>query len=104
MTSTSCSSCGLERDSVALVLQGLDCPSPDAIGVTTVTVSGARFLIDGIAGQEVVRGDEHRMRDGDDRLLVTAMTEDASIAGAKGTVASADGREGRLDQSGAEPP
>jgi hypothetical protein len=60
MTIASRSGGRLESDSVALPLKSLDGPSPDAVGIPASVVVGAGFLIDGAAGQEVVRGNEHR--------------------------------------------
>jgi hypothetical protein len=60
-------------------------------------------LIDGAAGQEVVRGNEHRVGNGDDRLFVPPVAEHTSVARTKRTVSRADRGEGRLDEGRAEP-
>src|SRR5687767_7609107 len=103
MTAASRSGSRLERYPVALALKSLDGPSPDAVGIPASVVVGAGFLIDGGAGQEVVRGDEHRVGNGDDRLFVPAVAEHTSVARAKCTVSRADRGEGRLDEGRAEP-
>jgi hypothetical protein len=103
MTIASRSGGRLESDSVALPLKSLDGPSPDAVGIPASVVVGAGFLIDGAAGQEVVRGNEHRVGNGDDRLFVPPVAEHTSVARTKRTVSRADRGEGRLDEGRAEP-
>jgi hypothetical protein len=55
----------------------------NSLRMATVVVVGARLLVGGVTRQQVVCGDEHRMGDGDDSLLMAAMPHHAPIPAAK---------------------
>src|SRR5437870_4830569 len=76
----------------------------DSLRVATFVVVGSRLVVGGVARQQVVRGHEHRMRHGDDRLLMAAMSHHAPIPGREGALrrASAAGQRG-LNERAAQP-
>jgi len=41
----------------------------DSLSMSALVVVGARVVVRGLAGEEVVGGHEHRVRHGDDSLL-----------------------------------
>jgi hypothetical protein len=72
--------------------------------VAPVVIVSPRVLAGRLASQEMVGRDEHGVRHRDDGFLVAAMRHDAPIAGGEGAFGGPDaGREGGLDQGGAEP-
>jgi hypothetical protein len=78
---TSRSARGFEGNPEALTFEGLDGAPPDALGMAAVVVAAPRILVRGLASQEMVRGDEHGVRHGNDGFLVAAMGHDAPPAG-----------------------
>ena len=71
--------------------------------MSALVVVGTRIVVRGLAGEEVVDGHEHRMRHGDDRLLMAAMPHHAPIPGREGALrrAGAGGERG-LDERAAQ--
>src|SRR6266849_1481115 len=63
----------------------------DSLSMSVLVVVGTRVVVRGLAGEEVVGGHEHRVRHGDDSLLMAAMPHNAPIPS----------REGALRRSGA---
>jgi len=66
---TSRSGGGFEGDPEALTFECLNGAPPSALGLVAVMVVAPRILVRGLAGHEVVRGDEHGVRHGDDGFL-----------------------------------
>jgi hypothetical protein len=58
----------------------------NSLHMATLVVVGPRLLVGGVTRQQVVRGDEHRMGHGDDRLLMAAMPHHAPIPGREGAL------------------
>src|SRR6058998_1636791 len=76
----------------------------DSLSMAPLVVVGSRLLVGGVARQQVVGGHEHRMRHGDDRLLMAAMPHHAPIPGREGALrrAGAAGQRG-LNERAAQP-
>jgi hypothetical protein len=74
----------------------------DAFGVgATREVVAVEVLIGNVVFEDVVGGDQDRVRDGDDRFLVAAAALDLLVLGAQVGVLGADRGVGGLDQRGA---
>jgi hypothetical protein len=54
--------------------------------MAALVVVGPRLLVGRLPGEQVVRGHEHGVRDGDNRFLVAAVPHDASVAGGEGAL------------------
>src|SRR5438093_5996613 len=68
---------GFEDHAIPLTLQKLNGAMADTLRMATLVVVGPRLLVGGLARQQVVRGHQHRMRHGDDRLLMAAVSHHA---------------------------
>src|SRR5438105_13033183 len=101
---TSRSRRGFEGHAIPLTLQELNGALADTLRMATLIVVGPWLLVGGVARQQVVRGHEHRMRHGDDALLVAAMSHHAPIPGREGALrrAGAAGQRG-LNERAAQP-
>src|SRR5262245_58142875 len=75
-----------------------------SLGVLAVVVVGPEFSVRRGVGEHMVGGDEQRVRDGNDRLFVAAMAEDAPVTRSEGAVSRPRRSKRGLDQGGAEPP
>src|SRR5262245_60255667 len=94
---------GFEEDPVALAFQGANGVAGGTLGVAAIEVVDARLAIVHTAVEQVIGGDEHRVGDGDDGLLVAAVPGDAAVPSAEGGGAAAAGEAGGLDEGHAEP-
>src|SRR5712692_1343935 len=77
----------------------------DSLSMSVLVVVGTRVVVRGLAGEEVVGGHEHRVRHGDDSLLMAAMPHHAPIPSREGALRrSGAGGERGLDECAAQPP
>jgi hypothetical protein len=91
-------------DAVALALEGVDGVAADAVGVVAIVVIGAEVVVGDLVRQHVVRADQHRVGDGDDGLLVAAMTHDTPVPCGERALGGPRRGQRDLDERGAEPP
>jgi hypothetical protein len=92
-----------EGDSVALLLERLHGAPGHALCMASVVIVGAEFLGRRVVRKDVIGGDKEVVRDRDDRLFVSAMPEDATVACGHGAVLRACRPESGLDQARPQP-
>ena len=76
---TSRSRRGFEDHAIPLTLQELNGAIANSLHMATLVVVGPRLVVGGVTRQQMIRGDEHGMGHGDDRLLMAAMPHRADI-------------------------
>src|SRR5207249_708190 len=93
----------LQRDAVTETFELYDeaFGDPGGVGAASEEVA-AEILVGGLVVENVVAGDQDRVRDRGDRLLVAAASFDLLILRAPVGIAFADRCVGGLDQRGAE--
>jgi hypothetical protein len=93
----------LQRDGVAEPFQLCDESPGDPFRVgASGEVVAAEIVVGDVVFEDVVAGDQDRVRDRDDRLLVAAAAFDLLVLGAQVGVLGACGSVGGLDQRGAQ--
>src|SRR6187397_285080 len=93
----------LQGNLVAELLQPTHEMAGEALGVKTVEVVGAEFVVRTDLGEDVVGGDENRVADGDDRASLAASCREPAILRREVGVLGARGGPGGFDERTTEP-
>jgi hypothetical protein len=75
----------------------------DTLGMAAVVVILPGLLVGGVAREDVVDGDQDRMRHSDDGLLVPPVAHEATVARTEGIPSGADRAQRGFGQRGPEP-